>query len=143
MKYLWLPVVTIIILLFVFSYYLPGYLAIKPLRIRTVDVILFTGRLKEYFQKAHPISYEKMRRYQEIHLTGNKSTDSIKFEFARLRIREIVQQQDTIYGIHFSFSDNTRYSEFIRALDLLRIERSECYIVDKGEIWMMYFPLNY
>lgn len=79
--------------------------------------------------------YTELRNYQEIHFTGERKIDDIKLNFARVRISEIIQQQDTLNGIHFSFGDSTKFSNLIQALDILRQERAERYIIDNGEIW--------
>jgi hypothetical protein len=79
--------------------------------------------------------YRMLCNYQEIHITGEKDKDDIKLDFARVRIHKIVQERDTLNGVHFSFGDGAKFGLLIRTLDILRQERAQRYIIDSGEIW--------
>jgi hypothetical protein len=117
-----------------------GYFVLRvfyttPIRLRYFDILLFTERQQKMYKTIYSKPYTELRNYQEIHFTGETKTDDIKLNFARVRISEIIQQQDTLNGIHFSFVDSTKFSNLIQALDILRKERAERYIIDNGEIW--------
>lgn len=88
----------------------------------------------------YPKPYTEIRNYHEIHFTGNSDTDTIKLEYARIRIREIIQQADSINGIHFTFGDSTSINIFIHTLDILYQERAQRYIIDKGDVWFYEKP---
>ncbi len=134
--YLWHAYIWTISLL-ILGFYVLQALHIKPVRYRTIDIILFTERMEQFYYKVYDIPYTRLRNYQEIHITGEKKKDDIKFEFARIRINEILKQQDTLHGIHFSFGDSSKYANLIKALDILHQERAERYIIDNGEIWFI------
>ncbi|MCF6404841.1 hypothetical protein L3C95_18220 [Chitinophaga filiformis] len=135
--FIW-PALTWSILLLVFTYWVLQVFCSKPSRWRFIDLMLFTGRFEENYNKIYKKPYTKLRTYQEIHFTGENNNDIIKLNYARIRIHEITQQQDTINGIHFSFGDSTRYSNFINTFDVLRQERAERYLVDTGGIWFIW-----
>lgn len=132
--YLWHVYIWAISLLLLGFYILQVFYT-NPVRYRTIDVTLFTERMEKLYKKLYDKPYTRLRNYQEIHITGEKRTDDIKLEFARIRINEIIKQQDTLYGLHFSFGDSSKFINLIQTLDILRQERAERYIIDNGEIW--------
>ena len=132
--YLWLTVIWTISLLAI-GYFVLRVFYMTPIRIRQIDVILFTGRMEKSYSTIYNRPYTELRNYQEIHFTGERKTDAIKLNFARVRVQEIIQQKDTLNGVHFSFGDSAKFSNLIQALDILQQERAERYIIDNGEIW--------
>jgi len=132
--YLW-PVYIWTISLLLLGFYILQVLYTKPLRYRTIDVILFTERMEKLYKKIYTKPYTRLRNYQKIHITGEKKKDDIKLAFARIRINEIIKQRDTLQGIHFSFGDSSKFINLIQTLDILYQERAERYIIDNGEIW--------
>jgi hypothetical protein len=127
-----LPALTGVGLLIIFIYY---FSVINPARNRIISFIIFPKKIPAFLLPHLPKPYYEMRNYQEIHFTGKPDKDDIKLNFARVRISEIIQQNDTINGVHFSFGDSTKVDIFIHALDVLNQERAQIYIIDKGEIW--------
>lgn len=132
-----LPGITGIVLLMLFCYYI---LSQKPVRIRSVDVLLFTGRLEKSYNEVYNKPFRVLRNYEEIHFTGTADKDQIKLAYARIRMTEIIQHRDSIHGIHFSFEDSCRFDIFIHSLDILRQVRAQRYIVDNAEIWFLEQP---
>lgn len=133
-----LPAFSGVVLVLLFAYYLPKLLAARPpARSRQVDVILFTGRIEAFYRQNYQVPFQELRNYTEVHLKGEPASDNIKLDFARIRIREITQEQDTVNGIRFTFGDRATYSTFIRSLDVLNQERAEQWILDNGEIWFL------
>lgn len=132
--YLW-PTFTWAISLLAFGYLVLRIFYMSPFHLRDVDVILFTERFEKIYRTIYNKPYTELRNYQEIHFTGDRKPDDIKLSFARVRIHEIIQQQDTLNGVHFSFGDSAKFSNLIQALDILHQERAQRYIIDNGEIW--------
>lgn len=89
-----------------------------------------------------PIPYTTFRNYHNIHYTGKDLQDNIKLEYARIRIAEIIQQNDTINGLHFTFSDSAKVNIFIHTLDVLKQENAQRYAIDRGEIWFYEEPFE-
>ena len=102
--------------------------------------MLYPKKLSAFELKFHSKPYDKLRNYHEIHFTGNSFKDITKLDYARIRIGEIIQQQDSINGIRFSFGESTKADIFIHVLDVLNQERALIYFVDKGDIWFYEEP---
>lgn len=112
----------------------------KDKRPRWREVRVFM--LYKDYMKAHPrifpVGYPPSRDYIGIHLTGDPVNDSVKLDFARTRVREILQQMDTIHGVHFHFGDSARYGTLIRVMDILQQERAQHYLQDSDGIHFLY-----
>jgi hypothetical protein len=99
----------------------------RPKRPRIIDYISFSN-------------FHVKRDFIGIHFTGEDWKDSIKFSFAQLSVQEIIENADTLHGVHFSYGDNTTYQSLIRTFDLLHTARAQCYQSDHAEIWFFYCP---
>jgi hypothetical protein len=82
------------------------------------------------------------RNYLTIKLTGNKPEDKIKLDFYRLRIRELLNENDSINGVHLLFLDSVKYSIFIKALDIIEEEGMVYYIVFENNLWCFYMKVE-
>ena len=85
-------------------------------------------------------SFLPKRNFVEINLTGENEKDNIKLDFARLRIREITSQNDSINGVHFKFGDSSKYWTYVKAFDILTSEKVERYLPINNDIWFYHTP---
>lgn len=98
--------------------------------------------LYEDYMKAHPqrfsAGYPPPRDFVSINLTDDPIKDPVKLDFARIRIREILQEMDTIRGVHFHFGNGARYRTLIQVMDILQQERAQHYLQDSDGIHFLY-----
>jgi hypothetical protein len=83
------------------------------------------------------IMAEHPRNYLVLRLTGYSDTDQVLFDYASIRIAEIIQQLDTVNGVKFVWNDSLKYGEFIRALDVPWIAGAKCWMVFEDSLWML------
>lgn len=136
-------------------YYVPGSISLLILPIlfiayarrfektttRTgIPILWIDPEILQRYPGIFPDPFPPARNYAEIYLTGNSETDRTKLDFAQVRIREILNEKDTLQGIYFHFGDKARYGSFIRALDMLRLEGAQTYIAMGTGLWFLYFP---
>jgi hypothetical protein len=139
-------------------YYVPGIISLtilpvaftmfanKEIKQRTVSVlpIVFANtnlpkKFPEFF-KDFNYSLPPKRNYLNINLTGNQQHDNIKLDFAQIRIREILSQNDSVNGVHFKFGDSSQYWSFVRTVDILRFEKAKTYLPLDNDLWFYHFP---
>lgn len=141
-------------------YYVPGilsltiipllfiYFADKEISARTVGVISIVVADTNLPKKFPDVfndyegTFPPKRRYVDIILTGNENIDKIKLEFARVKIRETLAANDSINGLHFHFSDGSKYSTFVKSIDILRAEGAKTYMPLDYELWFYHFPTD-
>ncbi|RFM30998.1 hypothetical protein [Chitinophaga silvisoli] len=99
----------------------------RPKRLRFIDYISFPN-------------FHVKRDFIDIHFTGDEEKDAIKFSFAQLSVQEIIENADTLHGVHFSYGDSSTYQSLIHTFDLLYAARAQCYQCDHAEIWFFYCP---
>lgn len=138
-------------------YYIPGILSLTILpiafiifakngikeRTHIVLPIIFAdtsipNRFPEIFKKSNN-NFPPKRNYIDINLTGDNEKDNIKLDFAQVRIREILSQNDSIDGLHFSFRDSSQYWTFVKTIDILRFEKAKTYMPLDNDLWFYYF----
>ena len=83
-------------------------------------------------------SPEYKRKYIEIELNGKRSEDETKINFLRVSSQKIMQNRDTINGIHLIFGDGSKYSSFIKVLNNFRIDSIPSYCCFETHMWMLY-----
>lgn len=105
-----------------------------------IPIITWHPNLAKRYPDIFVGQYPPERNYQEIYLTGDEETDHIKLAFSKTRIREILQQNDVVNGIHYHFGDDVIYSTFINALDILRTQGAKKYIIHGSDIWFLNDP---
>ena len=110
---------------------------IKLWRPLTLLVPQQSRKLPDY--KGH---FPPIRDYIDINITGNNYNDKIKLEFAQIRIREILSENNTTSGIHFLFGDSTQYGKFLEVLNILLIERAKNYIPGNNDLWFFSFQME-
>jgi hypothetical protein len=139
-------------------YYIPGVIS---LAIIPITFILFANRaIKQKastvlsivfgdtsFPKKFPQAFKRYngnfppkRDYIDINLTGDNQTDKIKLDFAQIRIREMLTQNDSINGLHFKFEQSAQYWTFIKAVDILELENASTYMAMNNDLWFYQFP---
>lgn len=80
------------------------------------------------------------RNYLYINLNGNNQEDVVKLEFAKLKIREIIKNNDAENGIHFEYLDSANYWTFVKAIDILQTESAKRYLSIDNDIWFFHQP---
>lgn len=103
--------------------------------LRVLDVT-WSPKPEEIDSSLYPIYRTPNRMYIDINLTGNTEEDNIKLNFAQLEIRNIKATHNTIKGIHFHFSSEAKYSSFVRAINICKIENANQYIASRNNIWV-------
>ncbi len=110
---------------------------------RTLDLIMISERTfkdhPDWFVDYHG-HFPPQRNYVDIVLTGNQAYNKIRLDFAQLSIREIIARNDTARGVHFKFTADATYGNFVRVLDILAIERAQRYIVMDEDIYFIEAP---
>lgn len=108
---------------------------LKPQRrVRSIKVIMYNDEYMARFQGSFPPA----RSYTSIRFTGDAIKDRINLDFARIRVREILQEMDTVNGVHFHFGEGAQFQTLIHTMDLLRQERAQQYIQDSEGIRFFY-----
>jgi biopolymer transport protein ExbD len=142
------------------NYYTPGiisltilpfvlmYFANKEIKARTVGVIpIFLAntslakKYPEWFTKFRG-HFPPERNYVDIDFTGNIQNDKTNLDFAQLRIRKTLLQNDSTNGVHFIFSNNSQYGTFVKAIDILRFEGAKSYMSLDYDLWFYHFPID-
>lgn len=139
-------------------YYIPGIMSltilpiafilftdkeIKQKRLTVLPIVLADTNLPKKFPESFKKfngSFPPKRNYVDINLTGDNQNDKIKLDFAQIRIREILSQNDTTNGLHFKFGDSSQYWTFIKAVDILRFEKAKTYMPLDNDLWFYHFP---
>ena len=107
---------------------------------RMMEITWWNKDWYTYRLQKPPFDIHPEREFVEINLTGNKAEDEAKLAFAQLAIRELVSTNDTTTGVHFKFEDHAKYSGFVRALNILTIEKASTYAPYKNHIWVFNYP---
>lgn len=94
-------------------------------------------RKQEFWHLTGRTPFLLKRNYGEISFRGSEA-DLVKLDFARIRIREIVQAVDTLNGLHFVFNDQATYGTFVKTIDCLRTEGAKVYLCSGNDIWFYY-----
>ena len=125
-------IISLIILPFVFCFFAKQKIQHLPhvIHLNLPDTLEW----KKYPSRYRYVNIPR-RNYLDIVLTGNQQNDNIKLQFAQIRIREILKENDTLNGVHFLFQDNATYGTFIGALDKLQIEDADRYWLIGNSIW--------
>lgn len=97
--------------------------------------------------KANPSAFHQfqghfppIRNYKEIRLTGNPEANRTMMDFAQRSVRELLENADTINGIHFELDENASFGDFIRVVDMLKTEGAKTYMPLNEHLWFYIFP---
>jgi hypothetical protein len=104
--------------------------------LRVLDVT-WPPKLEDIDSSLYPIYRLPNRIYIDINLTGDTEEDNIKLDFAQLEIRSMKATHDTIKGVRFHFNNEAKYSSFVRAINICKIENADRYIADGNNIWVL------
>jgi hypothetical protein len=138
-------------------YYIPGIISSTILPI--AFIILASREIKERTLSGLPIvladtnlpkrfpeifknfknNFPPKRNYLDINLTGDNQNDKIKLDFAQIRVREILLQNDTANGLRFKFGNSSQYWTFVNAIDILRFEKAKTYMPLDNDLWFYHF----
>lgn len=75
----------------------------------------------------------------EITLDGNDREAKTKLDFARLFIKQMVSEQDTVNGIRFKFTEKAKYWMFVRALDICKVENAPPFVTLENDVRAYYW----
>ncbi len=92
------------------------------------------NQLELFFKEGFPIK----KNYKIITLSDNLLENIENLHIARNIIRKILDNRDTINGVHFVFNNNARYKTFIEVLNILREENAKHYAPLDNNIWFSY-----
>ena len=130
-------------------YYIPGIISLTILPIlfyfyndkyqkasnqTVIQLFVWDPNLPKKYPGIFTDEYPPKRKYEEIFLTGDNTSDKIKLDFSQIRVREILTQNDSINGVHFYFGENAQYRKFIKALDIFKMEQAKNYMVYENDI---------
>jgi hypothetical protein len=114
------------------------YIIAHPSRPRTMPIML----IDRDDVKAHPENYpfthhnRAKHKFAELKLTGNAEEDDITLKYAAMEIRRTRQLKDVIHGIHFTIGENSRYGTYVKMLNMLNIEKADCYGGLDNDMWV-------
>ena len=77
------------------------------------------------------------RNYLDIEISGNEIQDKHKLDLFRLQIRKLINDWDTINGIHLIFLENSKYGAFIEALNICEKEGAFRYALFENNLWVL------
>lgn len=84
------------------------------------------------------------RNFIDINLSDNKYKNSINLAYAALKIYDLREKNDTINGVHFIFSKSAKYSYFVKAIEISKINinnTTNTYVLLDNNIWVFnYVP---
>lgn len=135
-------------------YYLPGLISLVLLpfvfihlaereRVNhsqgSIPFFLFDTSLPRKYPEIYR-SILPQRNYVQIDFTGEYLNDKMKMSFAQHQIREILLKNDTVNGVKFAFNLSSNYGEFVRAVDVLRFEKAETYVLLDDNLWFFQRP---
>ncbi|MGZ5281701.1 MAG: hypothetical protein ACXWEY_05415 [Bacteroidia bacterium] len=98
----------------------------------------------------NPVDLKKMtfynidfskRDYHTILLTGNEAEDKIKLQYAQLELRRIVQENDSVKGLHLIFGNGMKYWAMVKAFDICNQENIFSFVWYKNDLWALHKPI--
>ena len=127
-------------------YYSPGLISILLLPIfcifylKSINAFTNYGSLDLYVWdgkmfKKETDKFIKSKNFETVNLTGNNKSDSEKLKYAQSQIHEIIKYADSINGIKFHFEKKAEYWSFVKAIEILNIEKAKVFIPYKNDIW--------
>jgi hypothetical protein len=134
-------------------YYVPGMISLILLPVmcyyylipfkkdeRALEIILaqkYEPQYKNTIRFDTRFLYEPLykRNYIDIKLNGNEKDDKIKLEFFRLKLREMMKENDTIAGLHLLFVDSVKYKIFVESVNICMKEGILRYACFENNLW--------
>lgn len=135
--------ISLLIVPFMFIEYANQELTCKPLyslRINIAD----KSWLRKYPQLLTEFkgSIPPKRNYVDIIFDGDNTDNRIKLNFAQVRIREIIAENDSINGVRFHFTNSSEWWTFVESLNILHKEQAERFVPLDDDIWFFNIPAN-
>lgn len=98
-----------------------------------------------FIETCLPNNYNKLKRenrmkntqFIDFNLTGNDKTDRLLLDSAEIKIRELVASKDSTIGVHFYFSDKSKYWTLIKVIDIVNVEKAIAFNPYQNEIWVI------
>lgn len=98
----------------------------------------------EEFKKENPSipvqAFPAKRTFEDINITGIPGDDEVKLAYSQIRIREMLQQKNIEIAIRYKFGDGAKFGAFVKALDIINIEKVTHYLVESDNIAVYYIP---
>ena len=129
-------IISLTIIPFVFTHFAQNAIKVRAttsLTIFMADTSLFS-KFPELFVRFDG-HIPPSRNYIDIIITGSNPDDEIKLDFARVRVREMISQNDLLNGIHFKLKNTSRFGAYVRAIDILKSEGGKTYMPLNDDIW--------
>ena len=82
---------------------------------------------------------EKQKKFEVIVVTQNTKKNQIILKEASLKLDDIVSSKDTVKGIHFRFTDNSTYANFIDVITLCKKNKINSIIQYESNIWVWWY----
>lgn len=77
------------------------------------------------------------RNFSDIEFTGNKSDDKVILQYARIKIRSLIESKDTTNGIHFKLTEKAKYSSYVGVIEIFQNKNINA-LLDKNDVWYYY-----
>lgn len=129
-------IISLAIIPLIFSHYAQNAIQVRSittLPIFMADTSLFS-KFPELFARFDG-HIPPRRNYLDIIITGSNPNDEIKLDFVRVRVKEMISQNDLLNGIHFKFQKTSRFGAYVRVIDLLRSEGAKTFMPLNDDIW--------
>jgi len=81
------------------------------------------------------------RNFTDIEFTGNKNDDQIILEYAKIKIKRLIESKDTINGIHFKLTEKAKYSNYVGVIQVFQNKNINA-LLDKNDVWYGYQKPN-
>ena len=133
-------------------YYLPGMISLVLLPLICIwyinpgkwfqhhgvlEVVMPDPPTRDSDKILYSISSLPKRNYHNINLTGEEFGDKVKLNNAQFELRRLLQEKDTINGLHIIFGNKTKYWEMVKAIDICKIENVQAYMLYRNDFWAL------
>lgn len=81
--------------------------------------------------------YLKSKSITSFNLDGNKKNDDDIFIAFQSQIKKIKDASNYNQVLHLQFSKKSKYEDFIRAIEICKLEKCETYIPDGYNFWVI------
>lgn len=138
-KIFYIPgIISLIFIAIIFYYFGNKYK--KSIDLRVMEIVWFEPELLERYPHWFTKPFPPKRNYLKINLTGENRNDKTKLDFSQIHIRELIAKNDSLNGIQFHFADSSKYWTFIRAMDILEIEKAKNYVTFENDLFFFIIP---
>lgn len=76
------------------------------------------------------------RQYTKLRLSGKTAEDSISLNYGRLEISRLIEEKDTLRGIHVEFSDRCKYGTYVQLVNICNADAAASYGGYGNDFWI-------